>query len=109
MEKFKVNFLQGALDDLDEIVLYMASYSKEAAIKWHDKLIKVSNRLEEFPFMGVSVPDGKLASLEFRMIPVNNYIIFYRVYIAMEEVTVLRVLDARRDYPRFFRKYMEIE
>ena len=107
MAKFKVNFLQGALNDLDEIILYMASYSKEAALNWHDKLIAVSNKLETFPFMGVAVPDNKLSALEFRMIPIGNYIVFYRVYSTIEEVTILRVLDARRDYPRFFKKYIE--
>ena len=107
MARFSVNFLQSALNDLDEIILYMASYSKEAAINWHDKLIAIANKLEAFPFMGVAVPDSKLAALEFRMISLGNYIVFYRVYNDAEEITILRVWDARRDYPRFFKKYIE--
>jgi len=69
-------------------------------------LIAVARKLERFPEMGVPVPDSKLAALEFRMIPIGNYIIFYRVYPLISEVTILRVLDARRDYPRFFRNYI---
>lgn len=107
MEKFSVNFLQTALNDLDEIILYMASYSKDVAIKWHDKLIGACNKLEGFPEMGAPVPDSKLVTLEFRMIPIGNYIVFYRVYYVNQEVTILHVLDSRRDYPRFFKNYIE--
>lgn len=102
-----MDILQTALNDLDEIILYMASYSKEVAIKWHDKLIEACNRLAVFPEMGVLVPDDNLTPLEFRMVPIGNYIIFYRVYYVNQEVTVLRVLDARRDYPRFFNNYIK--
>lgn len=49
MEKYRVVFLQPALDDLEEIVLYVARGSKESALKIYDKIVSSANKLETFP------------------------------------------------------------
>lgn len=99
MVNYKITYLQSALNDLEEIVLYISNYSKTNAIKWHDKLIDSINNLSRFPLMGVPVPDKKIADLGFRMIPIDNYVVFYKFYESQNEVSILRVLNAKRDYP----------
>lgn len=106
MAKYKVKFLQSALNDLEEIVLYIAADSKDRALKWHDYLIEKANNLALFPNRGISVPDRKLAHLDYRMFLVGNHIIFYKVYEKNKEVIILRILDAKRDYPQFFKNYV---
>ncbi|MBP1926145.1 toxin ParE1/3/4 [Sedimentibacter acidaminivorans] len=105
MENYNVKFLQTAIDDLEKIIIYIAADSKDAAIRWHDNLIEKLNRLTLFPKMGIKIADKKMASLEFRMLPIKNYILFYRVFEKEKEVIILRVLDAKRDYPRIFKDY----
>ena len=107
MEKRKVVFLQSALDDLEEIVLYIAKDSKESAMKIHDKVIETANRLETFPKLGILIPDKKMSESGFRMIAVNKYLLFYKVY--PEKVDILRVLHGARDYPKLFSRISDKE
>ena len=59
MKKYKVGFLQSAIDDLEEIVLYIAKDSSKSAMELHDKIIESATRLEEFPNMGRLIPDRR--------------------------------------------------
>jgi toxin ParE1/3/4 len=106
MESYKVTFLQSALDDLEGIVLYIAADSKENALIWHDKLVATAKKLSIFPLMGVLVPDRKISRMGFRMLPVGNYLIFYKVYEQDKEITILRVIHGSRDYPALFTDYV---
>ena len=97
MAKYNVKFLQTALDDLDEIILYIARDSRQGAINVHDKIIKAANRLKEFPMSGRLVPDEKIGKRGFRIVVVGNYLLFYKVY--DKQVVILRILHGKRDYP----------
>jgi len=83
-------FLQSALDDLEEIVLYISKDSKERAMEMHDKIIQLATKLETFPKLGIQVPDKNISARGFRMIAIDRYLLFYKVY--PEEICVLRVL-----------------
>jgi len=97
MGKFDVVFLQSALDDVEDIVLYIAKDSAQSAIKMHDYIVDTANRLSEFPMMGRAVPDEKISRRGFRMIGIGKYLLFYKVY--DKRVVILRVLHGARDYP----------
>lgn len=101
MAKYKVEFLQSAIDDLEEIVLYIAKDSRKSAMELHDKIIESATRLEEFPNLGRLVPDEKLRESGFRFIIIDKYLLFYKIY--NEEINILRVLRGDRDYPSLFR------
>ena len=103
MNKYDIKFLQIALDDIDDIVLYIAQDSRNAAIKMHDKIIETVNNLADFPMMGRAVPDEKIAKRGFRMIGVGKYLIFYKVF--GKKVVILRVLHGMRDYPSLLRNF----
>lgn len=105
MEKYRITFLQTALDDLEEIVLYISKDSKENAMAMHDKIIQIVTKLEDFPKLGVQVPDKKMSARGFRMIAVDKYLLFYKVY--PEEICILRVLHGARDYSILFSQFLE--
>lgn len=96
--KYRVGFLQIALDDLEEIVLYIAKDSKTVAMKIHDKLVASAYRLETFPKLGTLVPDKKMREAGFRMLIIDKYILIYKIY--GKEINILRVMHGTRDYPR---------
>lgn len=100
MAKYKVEFLQSAIDDLEEIVLYIAKDSPKSAMELHDKIIESATRLQEFPSLGRLVPDKKLRESGFRLIVIDKYLLFYKIY--NEEINILRVLRGDRDYPSLF-------
>lgn len=98
--KYKIKFLQSALDDLEEIVLYIAADDKYAAIEFHDKIINKSKKLVEFPRLGRVVSEKKMKEKGYRMLLVENYMIFYRII--NTEIIIYRVLHGSRNYPRLF-------
>jgi len=107
MEKFKVEFLQPALDDLEEIVLYIAKDSMTAAFKMHDEIITQSKNLETFPKLGREVPNRKIRESEFRMLIISPYIAFYRVI--GKVIFIYRVLHGARNYPRLFNDFLNFK
>ena len=98
MAKYKVVFMQTALDDLEQIVAYTAQNSIDAALRQHERIIETANRLSEFPMLGRAVPDEKIGKRGFRMIGQGKYIMFYKVF--GDTVAILRVLHGARDYPQ---------
>ncbi len=97
----KLLFSDLALNDLEEIVLYISKDSKENAINFYNNLMESVKMLESFPLMGVLVSDKKLSSRKYRMLIIGDYLLFYKTN--KEEIRVLRVLHGRRDYPYLFK------
>ncbi len=106
MKDYKITFLQSALDDLQEIILYISVDSKQNALIWHDKLMNTVNKLSSFPMLGILIPDKKISQMGFRMLPIGNYLLFYKIYEEDKEVSILRVLHGNRDYPSLFENYI---
>ena len=102
MEVHNVRFLQEALDDLEEIVLYIARDNKAAALKMHDEIIKKTNDLSIFPKRGRLVPDKKMRDAGYRTLFINPYIAFYRVIDL--NVFIYRVIHGAIDYPMLYEK-----
>ena len=102
MEVYDVHFLQEALDDLEEIVLYIAQDSRGAALRMHDRIIEKANDLMIFPKRGRLVPDKKMAAAGFRMLGIKPYIAFYRII--DENIFIYRVLHGATNYPQLYEK-----
>lgn len=105
MEIYNVRFLQEALDDLEEIVLYIAQDSRQAALSMHDKIIAKANDLTVFPKRGRLVPDRKMAAAGYRMLGVKPYIAFYRII--ERDVFIYRVLHGATNYPLLYAKMVQ--
>jgi toxin ParE1/3/4 len=102
MDIYKVLFLQEALDDLEEIVLYIAHDSIKAALRVHDEIIAKANDLYIFPKRGRLVPDPKIGKAGYRMLLVEPYIVFYKVI--DHDVFIYRILHGATNYPMLYEK-----
>ncbi|MCL2020100.1 MAG: type II toxin-antitoxin system RelE/ParE family toxin [Oscillospiraceae bacterium] len=106
MEVYDVKFLQEALDDLEEIVLFIAQNSKASALRMHDKIILKANDLTTFPKRGRLVPDKKMNTLGFRMLGIKPYIAFYRII--DHDIFIYRVIHGMSNYPLLYEKIAEL-
>ena len=97
MGKYKIAILQIAREDIGEIFFYIAADSPKSALEMTDKITDKIDMLAELPLIGKIVPDNEMAKQEYRMLIINNYIVFYKVI--DDEVVVYRVLHGMRDYP----------
>jgi len=91
-------------DDLEADVSNMHYYisnvlgNPASADRLYNKISKQIDSLELFPLRHPLVRDERLAAQGYRMLPVENYIVFYIVDDENRKVTVTRVLSARMNY-----------
>ncbi len=71
-------------------------HCKTSADKLFSKFYKDIELLESFPFSFPLVRDPYLSSLGYRMIPVDNFLVFYVV--KDKEVQVHRFIYGKRNY-----------
>lgn len=94
--------LEHALNDLDEIVLYIAQSSKKAAHKMRGLLVEKIKDLVVFPRRGRPIPDARLQQLGFRMLFVKPYVIFYRLM--GSQIIVYRIVHGASNYPLLYER-----
>lgn len=98
--KYAVEYLPSALNDMSEIVSsFVMLGSKQGALRIKDKMTSAAQRIGEFPYSGLTVPDEKLAKFGFRMVVVEKYLMFYKMFEADKKVIFYRVLDGKSNYP----------
>ena len=78
MQKYRVELLPAAWEDLQEIFDYIFLKSPKAAENTLDRIMRSLRKLEQFPNAGVYAPDDELKKYGFRMIIASPYISFYR-------------------------------
>lgn len=99
-EAFQIEFLSSALNDITEIISsFIMLGSKNGAIRIKEKINKAAGQISVFPFSGVTVPDDKLAGSGYRMIIIEKYLMFYRIFEDDKKVIIYRVLNGKRNYP----------
>jgi plasmid stabilization system protein ParE len=103
MTAYEIRFLQEALDDLEEIVLYIARDSPKAATALQGKIMEKTGELAIFPKRGRPVPDEKMSRAGYRMLGIKPYIAFYRVIGG--SVFIYRVLHGASNYPLLYDEY----
>ncbi|NER00175.1 MAG: type II toxin-antitoxin system RelE/ParE family toxin [Cyanothece sp. SIO2G6] len=86
-----------AIQDLDGITSYFATRNVEAGERLLDKFQKKCRYLAQFPQIGRSY-----AAIRpyLRGIPMDSYIIFYRIEV--EQIEILRVVRGNRDLDSLF-------
>lgn len=95
-ERAKVLYLPAAVRDLEEIVDYVRRDGLTRAEKLLDKLEVEIGRLARFPRLGVIPKDMHLARKGYRILIVDNYLVFYVV--RGKTVRVRRVIHGARRY-----------
>jgi addiction module RelE/StbE family toxin len=93
---YKVQWTQSARNDLLEIAQYIAKDSVEIALEKVDLIEEKVNGLCTFPFKGKNVPELEDYNEEnYKQLIVYPWRVIYSV--TGENVTVLTIIDGRRD------------
>ena len=98
MPTYNVKVLPIARNDIAEIYHYIALDNPDAALRVTDEIMDKLDTLNEFPERCPMASDNVLARQGYRMLIIENYIAFFKVFQA--EVLVYRVLHGKRDYPQ---------
>ena len=96
METNKVKIYPTAKQDLLEIIDYLNTLSREAALRYYDLLTEEIASLSTMPERYPRPKDLALAAKGYRYLVVKNYLVFYVV--SGDTVQIRRILYGRRDY-----------
>ncbi len=76
-KQIKIIYMKSAETDLTKIFEYISLDNPEAALQLLDKFDQKIANLSSFPFIGVVPSDSLLQTLNYRILVVDNYLIFY--------------------------------
>ncbi len=98
--RYSVDVTEPAKQDVLDIARYISAELgvPKAAFDMVDKLGEGMQSLETNPKRHALVRDDRLAAKGYRMLPVKNYLIFYKVDEQARLVDVVRILHGRRDW-----------
>lgn len=95
-KKYKIEYLPVAEQDLTEIIEYILLDNPDAALSMLNQFDESISILEIFPNSGVIPNEIRLQSLGYRMLVIDNYLVFYVVI--EETVEIRRILHSKRKY-----------
>ena len=95
-KKHKIHYLPIAQQDLVEIFNYIMSDNPKAASSFIDKIDKSISKLETFPRLGVVPKDDRLGFMGYRMLVIDNYLVFYIIKDSIVEIR--RIIHGSRKY-----------
>ncbi|MBI9107238.1 MAG: type II toxin-antitoxin system RelE/ParE family toxin [Spirochaetales bacterium] len=96
MSKLKVIWTKPALNDLDDIISYIATDSVNTAIKQYERIKETSKDIGDFPKQGRIIPELQNENLtKFREIIVKPWRMMYRI--EDNRILILAILDGRRN------------
>lgn len=96
--KFRIEYLPIAEKDLTEVLKYIKIDNPTAVLNLLDEIDKAIYKLSYFPYMGSIPKDQRLILLNYRMLIVANYLVFYVVIDEKEVVEIRRILHGKRKY-----------
>ena len=97
--KYAIEYLPSALEDLKEIVRYIARtlQNPKAAENLAHEIIKKIDLLADFPYSAPRYTPIKPLEYEYRKLLVKNYFAFYRIDEMKKTITVARIIYAKRN------------
>ncbi len=95
-KKYNIEYLPIAEQDLIDIIQYILIDNPDAALSLASRINSAISVLELFPHTGTVPMDIRLKSLNYRMLIVDNYIVFY--VFNDEFVEIRRILHGKRKY-----------
>jgi plasmid stabilization system protein ParE len=98
--RYIVLLYSNAESDIADTIDYIENHLKVSPNQLLDKILKCIDILSDNPFIYPLVKDPFLSSLGYRMIPIDNYLLFYTVIDA--EVQIHRSIYGKRNYGLFF-------
>jgi len=99
---YKLLVSKEALQDIDEIAVYIAHVLKnaQAAKGFLDDVERSYRTVTDNPLIYSLCADRRLQMEGYRKIPIKNYLIVYRVDEAEKTVFIVRIIYAARDYAK---------
>jgi toxin ParE1/3/4 len=95
-EKHHVKITQGAENDLNEIIVFIAQNNPGTAMLIMEKIIAKIKTLEHFPYKGGYVPELLIKNVkDYRQITEKPWKIYYKVDDNI--VNILAIIDSRRN------------
>ena len=100
LEKYKIIFEPRVVSDLKDIVKYIADTLKEPEIaeRIYTSIKERIFSLETMPYRHKLVNDEPFHKIEIRILPVENYSVFYFVEEKTKIVHIFRILYNRREW-----------
>ena len=95
-KKYSIRYLTAAEQDLEDIFDYICKDNSSAALTFLEKIDTLILKLAENPHLGVIPKDRRLKDLGYRMLIINNYIVFYVV--KTRTVQIRRIIHGARQY-----------
>jgi toxin ParE1/3/4 len=99
--KYQINITEAAEKDLGDIIDYISADNLTAAFKVAVRIEKNILKLENFPFIGVVPRIRRLALKGYRILIMDDYLIFY-VIAGKETIEIRRILSSKRNYQFLF-------
>lgn len=104
-DRYTVEFLPTALNDMTEIISsFVMLGSKQGAVRIKDKMNKMVGQLLLFPYSGITVSEPKISKMGFRMVVIEKYLMFYKIFEKEKKVVIYRVLNGKTNYPSLMRR-----
>jgi len=97
MPKYPINITLAAERDLNDIVGYLAHDNPAATLQLVDQIQESILPLEDFPLRGVIPKNRRLAQRGYRMLIIQNYLVFY-VMLDNEILEIRRIISDNRVY-----------
>ena len=96
--KYSVRLLSIAEQDLTDLLSYLAAENSQSAAEVLDRIEARLEALQNHPFVGRVPHNAKLTALGYRVLVIDNYLVFYKV--KGNAVLVHRILHGARDLLR---------
>jgi addiction module RelE/StbE family toxin len=96
VENYRIIILPSAQKDLKDIVDYINELSPDAALKLYDEIVDSIITLEHMPLRSPLLKIPELRAKGYRVLVVQNYLVFYIV--SDKAVEIRRILYGRRRY-----------
>jgi toxin ParE1/3/4 len=95
-KKYLIEYLPIAEKDLTEIIEYIQLDNPQSTLSLLDEIDNSISKLEDFPYIGKIPKDTRLQYLNYRVLIVSSYLIFYVV--KDDIIEIRRILHGKRKY-----------
>ena len=95
MGKYRLEYLPIAVADLDDIFIFVADNSPQAAMELIDRIDASIAGLESFAEMGLIAKPPRLARKGYRVLIVDDYLVFY--VLQDDIVEIRRIVSGKRN------------
>ena len=94
--KYEIKYLPIAEEDLESIIDYVLVDNPNYALQLLNKFNESILRLEDFPQLGTVPRDPFIAQMNYRVLVVDSYLVFY-VFVN-DIIEIRRIINSKRKY-----------